>query len=94
MAQGKTEDVKSLSNIILDMLKADEKAGHTMDLTYAHVYRNLLNEPVKALEYVNKEYAVRPKNIEVNQQLADLYKELGEATKSRDYLAKTSIPRI
>lgn len=92
--QGKTEEANLLSKKILIMLQEDEKAGHTMDLAYAHVYKSLLNDPAKALEYVQKEYAVRPDNIEVNQQLADLYRDMGEVTKSKDYLAKTSIPKI
>lgn len=92
--QGKTEEANLLSKKILIMLQEDEKAGHTMDLAYAHVYKSLLNDPAKALEYVQKEYAVRPDNIEVNQQMADLYRDMGEVTKSKDYLAKTSIPKI
>lgn len=92
--QGKTEEANLLSKKILIMLQEDEKAGHTMDLAYAHVYKSLLNDPAKALEYVQKEYSVRPDNIEVNQQLADLYRDMGEVTKSKDYLAKTSIPKI
>jgi tetratricopeptide (TPR) repeat protein len=94
LKQGRTEEANLLSKKILIMLQDDEKAGHTMDLAYAHVYKSLLNDPAKALEYVQKEYAVRPDNIEVNQQLADLYRDMGEVTKSKDYLAKTSIPKI
>lgn len=91
---GKKDEATQLTTEILSMLKDDEAAGHQMDLTYAYVYRHLLNDPKTALFYVEKELKVRPNNIEVNQYLADLYHDLGKADESKMYLAKSTIQKI
>lgn len=89
-----SEEANQLAKQVIEMLKADEQAGHKMDLTYAYVYKNLLADPKTSLEYVNKEYAVRPNNIEVNQYLADLYAALGDEAKASQFRTKSSILKI
>lgn len=88
------EEANQLAKEVIEMLKEDEQAGHKMDLTYAYVYRHLFADPKTSLEYVNKEYAVRPNNIEVNQYLADLYTDLGEKEKASQFRAKSSLNKI
>lgn len=91
---GRTEEAITLAKEVIEMLKDDEEAGHKMDLTYAYVYKNLFSDPKTSLEYVNKEYAVRPNNIEVNKYLVDLYTELGDKEKANQYRAKSVIHKI
>ncbi|MBC7884780.1 MAG: tetratricopeptide repeat protein [Saprospiraceae bacterium] len=71
--QGKTEEASSLIKEIFTMLADDEKTGHNMNLEYANVYLDLLNDTDKALEYAQKEYQKRPNNIDVNRMIARIY---------------------
>ncbi|MDZ4709491.1 MAG: tetratricopeptide repeat protein [Saprospiraceae bacterium] len=90
----KPDEANQLAKEVIEMLKEDEQAGHKMDLTYAYVYKNLLADPKTSLQYVQKEHAVRPNNIEVNQYLADIYAELGDKEKANQFLAKSAISKI
>ncbi len=91
---GKKEEANQLTTDILAMLKDDEQAGHTMDLTYAYVYRHLMNDPKTALMYAEKEFVARPNNIEVNQYMADLCIDLGKVDDSKIYLAKSTVQKM
>lgn len=68
---------------ILQMLADDDRSGHKMDLEYARVYLDLLDDPDKALTYALKEYASRPENIDVNKALALIYHRMGNEEKPR-----------
>jgi tetratricopeptide (TPR) repeat protein len=69
------------------MLADDEKSGHNMRLEYADIYLNLLDNPTKALDYAQQEYNVRPKNIDVNRMMANIYKKLNDDQKYNQHLA-------
>ncbi|MBK8518508.1 MAG: tetratricopeptide repeat protein [Saprospiraceae bacterium] len=71
--QGNTQAIDPLMNEIFAMMKNDEKSGHNMNLEYAHIYLDLMNDNDKALEYAQKEYLKRPENIDVNRMLARIY---------------------
>ncbi len=58
---------------IFPMLEDDEANGHNMNLEYASLYLDLLDNPDKAFEYANKEYQKRPLNIDTNRMLAKIY---------------------
>jgi tetratricopeptide (TPR) repeat protein len=90
----KPDEANQLAREVIEMLKDDEQSGHKMDLTYAYVYKNLLADPKTSLEYVYKEHAVRPNNVEVNQYLADLYTALGDKEKANQFRAKSTISKI
>ncbi|MDX2249652.1 MAG: tetratricopeptide repeat protein [Bacteroidia bacterium] len=83
---GREKEAQKLSEEILLMLADDEKNGHQMGLEHANVALNLLNDPQTALDKVLKEYALRPLNIQVNQQLAEIYTHLGETEKAKKHL--------
>lgn len=68
------------------MLEDDRKNGHNMDLFYAEIYSDILNNQDKALEHALKEYKVRPKNIEVNKLLALIYSKKGDIKKTQKHL--------
>ncbi len=71
----KTNRRKEMINMIkeiLPMLKDDETNGHNMNLEYAHLYLDILQDPAKAKHYANLEYAKRPKNIDINKLLASI----------------------
>ena len=49
--------------------------------------RNFRNDFETALKYALTEYRIRPKNIDVNRQLALLYGEMGDWEKAAEYAA-------
>jgi len=61
---------------ILVMLADDVSSGHNMDLEYADVHLNLLDDPNTALIYMQKAYDARPDNIDVNKEMARIYEVL------------------
>lgn len=68
------------------MLEDDEKSGHNMNLEYAHIYLDIVEDPAKALGYAQKEYNIRPKNIDVNLMMANIYKKLNNNQKYSQHL--------
>ena len=66
---------------IFPMLEDDEANGHNMNLEYASLYLELLDNPEKALEYANKEYEKRPLNIDTNRMLAKIYQAKNDKNK-------------
>lgn len=73
---GKKEEVEKLTAEILTMLQDDVDSGHNMNLEYAAIYSELVDDQAKALEYLQKEYDLRPNNIDVNLDLAKVYKKM------------------
>jgi tetratricopeptide (TPR) repeat protein len=63
------------------MLQDDETNGHNMNLEYADLYLELLNDSDKALAYAQKEYEKRPLNIDVNRLLAKIYQQRNDLEK-------------
>ncbi|MFN0031765.1 MAG: tetratricopeptide repeat protein [Flavobacteriales bacterium] len=72
---------------VLAMMADDEAKGHVMNLEYAKLYMNLIEDNNKALEYAMKEYEVRPMNIDVNNVLAEIYYNKGDLVKAEEHLA-------
>jgi tetratricopeptide (TPR) repeat protein len=71
--QNRKEELDSLMAEVFVMLKDDVDSGHNMNLEYAYIYRDILQNYDKALEYGELEYRKRPKNIDVNRMLAHIY---------------------
>ena len=82
---GDTTQVRQLASEMLEMLQEDEESGHSMNLEYAKVYEDFLQDRGTALEYVLKEYHKRPGNSEVNHHLAALHYSLGDPTQALEY---------
>lgn len=57
----------------MEMLEDDMKHGHNMSLEYAAIYTDLLENPDKALEYIQQDQTLRPDNIDINRRLAKIY---------------------
>jgi len=85
---GKDEQTAALSQEILAMLADDEANGHKMDMEYARVYRDLLNDLPKALEHALAEYRSRPDNAEVNELLASIYFKMDELEAAEKHIEK------
>lgn len=84
--QGRKAEAGVLIDDILEMLKDDEEAGHIMNLEYANLFLNLLDDPQTALKYAEKEYAVRPENIDVNKMMAEIFLATDEISRSRHHI--------
>ena len=86
--QGRTEELRELETEIEAMLKDDVNSGHNMDMEYAALHLDHYEDYDRALEYMQKEYAVRPDNIDVNRMLARVYVKKGDYTKAAEHLAR------
>ncbi|NJB85554.1 tetratricopeptide (TPR) repeat protein [Lewinella marina] len=86
--QGRTDELESMEQDILEMLEDDVSSGHNMDLEYATLYQDVFPDYDKALEYLLEEHNRRPANIDVNRELARLYVARGENDKALDHLTK------
>ncbi|MCB0556673.1 MAG: hypothetical protein KDD02_24215 [Phaeodactylibacter sp.] len=76
--QGRNQEFQATMDELLQMFREDTESGHDMNLEYAKLYSNLLDDPEKALEYAQKEYNRRPDNIDVNRVMASIYFKRGE----------------
>ncbi len=76
---------------IMVMLQDDIDSGHNMNIEYAYIYLDLKKNYNEALEYALKEYEKRPKNIDVNLLLAQIYHEKGDLGKTKGYLKNAKI---
>ncbi|MEL6987638.1 MAG: tetratricopeptide repeat protein, partial [Bacteroidota bacterium] len=89
--QNRLEELKYLVDTILMMLEEDIESGHNMNMEYASLYLDILDNPVNALDYTLTEYQKRPANIDVNRMLSKIYKAMGEQEKSIQYKQAASI---
>ena len=83
--QNRNEEFDEIIPEIFAMLKDDVDHGHNMNLEYATIYSELLEDQDKALEYVMKEYQKRPLNIDVNRMLAMIYFEKNNVSQSAKF---------
>lgn len=88
--QGKVEIMEETVAEIFPMLEDDVANGHQMNLEYAHLYLDLLEEPKKALEYALIEYKERPENIDVNLLLAEIHLALGDTKNMQKHFIAAS----
>jgi len=89
--QNRHDELNSTVEEILIMLKDDTDSGHNMNLEYADLYLELLNDPVQAMEFANMEYMKRPKNIDVNLMMAKINVKLGNNNEVADYITKADV---
>jgi len=89
--QDKTEALDSIIKEIWLMLEDDVQAGHNMNLEYADIYLNILDNKDKALEYAQMEYDKRPENIDVNRLLAKIYLAKEDKEKAKVHFEKASV---
>ena len=75
---GHTSEYGKTMEEVIEMMEDDQAHGHNMDLEFAHVYSDLMDNQPKALEYALKEYQARPENIDVNGALASIYFKMGD----------------
>jgi len=76
--QDRKEELDAIMEEIMVMLKEDTDSGHNMNLEYAHIYLDILDDTDRALEYAQAEYKKRPANIDVNRILAKVYNQRKE----------------
>lgn len=77
-ATGRNMEFAETMKQVIAMMEDDQLHGHNMDLEFAQVYSNILDNQSKAMEYAMKEYKVRPDNIDVNGILANIYHKMGD----------------
>ena len=62
-----------------------------MNLEYAHLYLDLMDDPEKALEYAQKEADIRPKNIDVALTMAEIMITTEEYEAAAEYLEAANL---
>ncbi len=86
---GKDEkEIQALHKEILAMLADNEANGHLMNLEYAGLYMDHIQDHKQAKSYLDAEYITRPENIDVNKMLAKWYLMDGNAKKATFHLKK------
>lgn len=88
---GKTSEFDAIIKEVWVMLKDDEKSGHNMNLEYASIYLDILDQSDEALIYAQAEYEKRPTNIDVNRMIAKIYKAKGDEVNAAKYKTAASI---
>lgn len=92
-ATGREKELKQTEKEILAMLQDDVDSGHNMDMEYAAWYRDHFEDYDKALEYAQREYKKRPKNIDVNRMMATIHEAKGEADVARPYVEAAGVTK-
>jgi len=88
--QERTEEYDEIMDEIFEMLEDDVQSGHNMNLEYAHIYYDVIEDYDKALKYAKIEYGKRPKNIDVNRILAEIYLAKDEMDKVDTHIVAAS----
>lgn len=86
-AQGRTKEVKEMTKSIEKMFKEDIESGHNMSLEYANFLCTFKKDYQGALKYAKQELSARPKNIDVNKELAFIYYKLGDNKRANQHLS-------
>lgn len=88
--ENRQEELKDITQEIFVMLQDDVDHGHNMNLEYANIHLNLLDDPTSALSYIEKEYEKRPNNIDVNRLMAEVHYALEKTELSKAYAVAAS----
>lgn len=88
--QGEEQLMKDITTEIFPMLEDDVANGHQMNMEYAQLYLNLLEDKSKALEHAMIEYKKRPKNIDINRLLAVIYEKMEDRVNMQKHIEMAS----
>ncbi len=83
--KGENEKAQSTFTNVKKMLQEDEKSGHLVHLEMAKLLIKM-NELEEAKQHLAKEYEARPKNIQINEELAWLAYKEKNIPESKKYL--------
>lgn len=92
-AMGRRAEFEQLLPQMLAMMSEDEAKGHNMNLEYASFYLELAKDYDKALQYAQKEYRIRPDNIDVNRLLARIYSAQNNLEAANMHIEKASVTK-
>jgi tetratricopeptide (TPR) repeat protein len=84
-AQGDNQKAAAKYAEVAKMLAEDAQSGHTVDLELCKLY-TLSGQYDLAMKYGQKEYAKRPKNIDVNHALAEVYAAQNDQSNAQKHL--------
>lgn len=87
---GRKREAEQTLKELLEGLKEDEEAGHSINLELANIHLDLKGDVEKALEYAMKEYKRRPENIDVCKTLATIYYKKQDYKRAASFLQKAS----
>ena len=84
--QNRINELDDIMIDILSMLEDDELHGHNMNLEYASLYLDVLDDTDKSMSYALLEYYKRPNNIDVNKAIAQVFIRKGDIESARPYI--------
>jgi tetratricopeptide (TPR) repeat protein len=87
--QGKTEDAAKKYNEVIQMLQEDAASGHIVHLDLSKLYLKAGNVDSAAF-YAEKEYKVRPENIDVLRAMAEVSFRKNDISAAKEYITKAS----
>ncbi len=85
LAMGNTTKATETYKAVQKLLQVDAMSGHSVSLEQAKLFTKM-NQYDSAQKHGLAEYAIRPKNIEVNKQLAWIAYHEKDAAKASEYL--------
>ncbi len=85
LEQNQAENAKNKYLEVIEMLKADEKSGHTVSLEMCRVYTKAGMYEEAEVQGL-KEFKLRPKNIDVNLALASINFKKNDQQKAKEYI--------
>lgn len=83
--QGDKEKAQQQYTEVIAMLRTDEASGHSVSLELAKVFSKM-EQFDSANKYAIQEYNIRPKNIDVNKELAWIAYKQNKRDKAKEYL--------
>lgn len=86
--QDRISELNSVLKEIELMISDDINHGHNMSLEWAEIQLELFQDPEKALQIIQKDYEMRPNNIQVNALMASIYIALKNRLKAEEHFAK------
>lgn len=89
--QNREKEFEFIVSEIFEMLEDDVVHGHNMNLEYADLYLELLDDTSKAKKYATIEYNKRPNNIDTNAMLAKILAKENDKDMAKNYLNKAMI---
>lgn len=84
--QNRVKEFDSIMEEVFLMLEDDVQSGHNMNLEYAHIYLDLMEDYEKANKFAMKEWNKRPENAAVNNLMAKIAFKRDQKQQAKEYL--------
>jgi tetratricopeptide (TPR) repeat protein len=91
MQEGKSAEAKLVLQEVETMFEEDIAAGHQMGLELGRFHAKYTGKLEQAMHCLQAEHQARPKNADVNRDLAELYTKMGDKAKAEMHRAASIV---